>query len=185
MLLMIIFDIYYFKICILCFAIHLRFTFWIFFYYFRWCRWDTAFICTTPFWYYSKTSCAHVSTKKYKVNNSLYCLFISSYEYNFEMIASFQNLIYKTYHFCSWQDYTGKLWKHHLKYTFFKSFWCSNNIGANIASTRPKGLGAFPEEKPKPTREATVAYQQELQQQVGRWNLSRNYFCMFKWGVSF
>ncbi|XP_039191133.1 centrosome and spindle pole-associated protein 1 isoform X4 [Crotalus tigris] len=41
-----------------------------------------------------------------------------------------------------------------------------NKIGASIASIRPKGLGVFPEEKPKPTREATLAYQQELQQQI-------------------
>ncbi|XP_063155432.1 centrosome and spindle pole-associated protein 1 isoform X2 [Candoia aspera] len=41
-----------------------------------------------------------------------------------------------------------------------------NKIGASIASIRPKGLGIFPEEKPKPTREATLAYQQELQQQI-------------------
>ncbi|XP_034285814.1 centrosome and spindle pole-associated protein 1 isoform X3 [Pantherophis guttatus] len=41
-----------------------------------------------------------------------------------------------------------------------------SNIGTSIASTRPKGLGIFPEEKPKPTREATLAYQQELQQQI-------------------
>ncbi|XP_058030286.1 centrosome and spindle pole-associated protein 1 isoform X2 [Ahaetulla prasina] len=41
-----------------------------------------------------------------------------------------------------------------------------NKIGASIANTRAKGLGVFPEEKPKPTREATFAYQQELQQQI-------------------
>ncbi|XP_032078532.1 centrosome and spindle pole-associated protein 1 [Thamnophis elegans] len=41
-----------------------------------------------------------------------------------------------------------------------------NKIGASFASTRPKGLGIFPEEKPKSTRDATLAYQQELQQQI-------------------
>ncbi|XP_026547659.1 centrosome and spindle pole-associated protein 1 [Notechis scutatus] len=41
-----------------------------------------------------------------------------------------------------------------------------NKIGASIASTRPKGLGIFPEEKPKPTRDTTLSYQQELQQQI-------------------
>ncbi|XP_025023324.1 centrosome and spindle pole-associated protein 1 [Python bivittatus] len=41
-----------------------------------------------------------------------------------------------------------------------------SKIEASIASIRPKGLGIFPEEKPKPTREATLAYQQELQQQI-------------------
>ncbi|XP_070603979.1 centrosome and spindle pole-associated protein 1 isoform X2 [Erythrolamprus reginae] len=41
-----------------------------------------------------------------------------------------------------------------------------NILGASIASTKPKVLGVFPEEKPKPTREATLAYQQELQQQI-------------------
>ncbi|KAM3840936.1 centrosome and spindle pole-associated protein 1 isoform 2-T2 [Vipera latastei] len=42
----------------------------------------------------------------------------------------------------------------------------NNKIGASTASIRPKGLGVFAEEKPKPTREATLTYQQELQQQI-------------------
>uniref|UniRef100_A0A8C5SN91 Centrosome and spindle pole associated protein 1 n=1 Tax=Laticauda laticaudata TaxID=8630 RepID=A0A8C5SN91_LATLA len=50
---------------------------------------------------------------------------------------------------------------------FFRVIRCSfNKLGASIASTRPKGLGIFPEEKPKPTRDTTLAYQQELQQQI-------------------
>ncbi|XP_062986879.1 centrosome and spindle pole-associated protein 1 isoform X2 [Elgaria multicarinata webbii] len=39
-------------------------------------------------------------------------------------------------------------------------------IGARITDDRPRGFGIFPEEKPKTTRQATVAYQQELQQQI-------------------
>ncbi|XP_053105235.1 centrosome and spindle pole-associated protein 1 isoform X2 [Hemicordylus capensis] len=39
-------------------------------------------------------------------------------------------------------------------------------IGAQVTNDRPRGLGAFPEEKPKPSKEATLTYQQELQQQI-------------------
>nr|XP_028592610.1 centrosome and spindle pole-associated protein 1 isoform X3 [Podarcis muralis] len=42
----------------------------------------------------------------------------------------------------------------------------ASKIGARIANDRPKGLGMFPEEKPKTSKEATLAYQQELQQQI-------------------
>ncbi|XP_066479855.1 centrosome and spindle pole-associated protein 1 isoform X2 [Tiliqua scincoides] len=41
-----------------------------------------------------------------------------------------------------------------------------NKTGARITNDRPRGLGIFPEEKPKPSREVTLAYQQELQQQI-------------------
>uniref|UniRef100_A0ABM5GBT5 Centrosome and spindle pole-associated protein 1 isoform X2 n=1 Tax=Pogona vitticeps TaxID=103695 RepID=A0ABM5GBT5_9SAUR len=41
-----------------------------------------------------------------------------------------------------------------------------SKIGTSITNERPRGLGIFPEEKPKRTREATLAYQQELQQQI-------------------
>ncbi|XP_053251938.1 centrosome and spindle pole-associated protein 1 isoform X11 [Podarcis raffonei] len=42
----------------------------------------------------------------------------------------------------------------------------ASKIGTRIANDRPKGLGMFPEEKPKTSKEATLAYQQELQQQI-------------------
>nr|XP_056710350.1 centrosome and spindle pole-associated protein 1 [Euleptes europaea] len=38
--------------------------------------------------------------------------------------------------------------------------------GAVITNDKPRGLGIFPEEKPKTSREATLAYQQELQKQI-------------------
>ncbi|XP_060099675.1 centrosome and spindle pole-associated protein 1 isoform X2 [Heteronotia binoei] len=38
--------------------------------------------------------------------------------------------------------------------------------GAKITNDKQKGLGIFPEEKPKPSREAVLAYQQELQKQI-------------------
>ncbi|KAJ6664028.1 hypothetical protein lerEdw1_008982 [Lerista edwardsae] len=41
-----------------------------------------------------------------------------------------------------------------------------NKTGARVTNDRPRGLGMFPEEKPKPSREVTLAYQQELQQQI-------------------
>nr|XP_025044685.1 centrosome and spindle pole-associated protein 1 [Pelodiscus sinensis] len=40
------------------------------------------------------------------------------------------------------------------------------NIGQRNTSDRPKGLGIFPEEKPKPSKESSLSYQQELQQQI-------------------
>lgn len=50
---------------------------------------------------------------------------------------------------------------------FFLHFCvCRSKIGARVINDRPRGLGMFPEEKPKPSKEATLAYQQELQQQV-------------------
>ncbi|XP_061456614.1 centrosome and spindle pole-associated protein 1 isoform X2 [Rhineura floridana] len=42
----------------------------------------------------------------------------------------------------------------------------ASKIGERIVNDRAKGLGIFPEEKTKPSREATLTYQQELQQQI-------------------
>nr|XP_034981648.1 centrosome and spindle pole-associated protein 1 isoform X8 [Zootoca vivipara] len=42
----------------------------------------------------------------------------------------------------------------------------ASKIGARIANDRPKGLCMFPEEKPKTSKDATLAYQHELQQQI-------------------
>ncbi|KAG6933097.1 centrosome and spindle pole associated protein 1 [Chelydra serpentina] len=41
----------------------------------------------------------------------------------------------------------------------------SNIVQRNIGG-RPRGLGIFPEEKPKPFKESTLSYQEELQQQI-------------------
>uniref|UniRef100_A0A674HT66 Centrosome and spindle pole associated protein 1 n=1 Tax=Terrapene triunguis TaxID=2587831 RepID=A0A674HT66_9SAUR len=40
------------------------------------------------------------------------------------------------------------------------------NIGQRNTGDRPRGLGIFPEEKPKPFKESTLSYQEELQQQI-------------------
>ncbi|KAM7174940.1 centrosome and spindle pole-associated protein 1 isoform 3-T3 [Macrochelys suwanniensis] len=41
-----------------------------------------------------------------------------------------------------------------------------SNIGQRNIGGRPRGLGIFPEEKPKPFKESTLSYQEELQQQI-------------------
>ncbi|XP_060631412.2 centrosome and spindle pole-associated protein 1 isoform X4 [Anolis sagrei] len=41
-----------------------------------------------------------------------------------------------------------------------------SNFGAKVTNDRPRGLGIFPEEKSKPTRDTCLTYQQELQQQI-------------------
>ncbi|XP_034618941.1 centrosome and spindle pole-associated protein 1 isoform X4 [Trachemys scripta elegans] len=41
-----------------------------------------------------------------------------------------------------------------------------SNIGQRNTGDRPRGLGIFPEEKPKPFKESTLSYQEELQQQI-------------------
>ncbi|XP_067409755.1 centrosome and spindle pole-associated protein 1 [Emydura macquarii macquarii] len=41
-----------------------------------------------------------------------------------------------------------------------------SNTGQRNTSDRPRGLGIFPEEKPKPFKESALSYQQELQQQI-------------------
>ncbi|XP_019383306.1 PREDICTED: centrosome and spindle pole-associated protein 1 isoform X2 [Gavialis gangeticus] len=42
----------------------------------------------------------------------------------------------------------------------------SVNSGQRNIGDRPKSLGIFPEEKPKPSKESSLSYQQELQQQI-------------------
>ncbi|XP_073187042.1 centrosome and spindle pole-associated protein 1 isoform X6 [Lepidochelys kempii] len=41
-----------------------------------------------------------------------------------------------------------------------------SNIGQRNTGGRPRGLGIFPEEKPKPFKESAFSYQEELQQQI-------------------
>ncbi|XP_043395466.1 centrosome and spindle pole-associated protein 1 isoform X5 [Chelonia mydas] len=41
-----------------------------------------------------------------------------------------------------------------------------SNIGQRNSGGRPRGLGIFPEEKPKPFKESAFSYQEELQQQI-------------------
>ncbi|KAH0617657.1 hypothetical protein JD844_016118 [Phrynosoma platyrhinos] len=41
-----------------------------------------------------------------------------------------------------------------------------SKIGAKVMNDRSRGLGVFPEEKSKSTRDSTLTYQQELQQQI-------------------
>nr|XP_060631412.1 centrosome and spindle pole-associated protein 1 isoform X4 [Anolis sagrei ordinatus] len=41
-----------------------------------------------------------------------------------------------------------------------------SNFGTKVTNDRPRGLGIFPEEKSKPTRDTCLTYQQELQQQI-------------------
>ncbi|NWH34296.1 CSPP1 protein, partial [Chloropsis hardwickii] len=40
------------------------------------------------------------------------------------------------------------------------------NIGQRNTEDRPRSIGVYSEEKPKPSKEATLSYQQELQQQI-------------------
>uniref|UniRef100_A0A7M4FNU5 Centrosome and spindle pole associated protein 1 n=1 Tax=Crocodylus porosus TaxID=8502 RepID=A0A7M4FNU5_CROPO len=44
--------------------------------------------------------------------------------------------------------------------------YCKSNSGQRNIGDRPKSLGKFPEEKPKPSKESSLSYQQELQQQI-------------------